>query len=232
MSGQRAGDREEELALQMALLATAGDQAQTQQTERSKTSEKPTFEEFEVNRSKLMRQVMNSKHEMTEDELQDECKSLQKDAKWIETFLKKKCNFNIEDVRKTWKQFHDPDDNALSKPEKRIANIRDYYWSIRKCDKELKSEIQEFIKKIDSKTVSEIEKKRNKLSNIIQSCKKRFGYYGAYYKWIDTTPIVFSFNDTTNDDFINALSQIERHLPYMQLQKNAATQNPYIITFL
>ena len=111
----------------------------------------PTFEKFKIERRQLLEQIFDDSVTMTEDELQDKCQKLQKDVLYIESYLHKDCNFDIQFIRDRWKQCHDYDNHQLSEPEKRITKIRDYYWSIRECDKELKRDIQSFIQNIASK---------------------------------------------------------------------------------
>ena len=134
----------------------------------------PTFEKFRDERSQFMDKVFDYSVTMTEDELQDKCQKLQKDVQYIESYLHKDCNFDIDYIRRTWNNFHDPDNDQLSKPEKRITKIRDYYWSIRECDKQLKRDIQHFIQNIAGKTVtvSGVVQEKTKLYNISISSKQ------------------------------------------------------------
>ena len=209
----------------------------------------PTFEKFQIERRQLMEQIFDDSVTMTEDELQDKCQKLQKDVQYIESYLHKDCNFDIQFIRDRWKQCHDYDNHQLSEPEKRITKIRDYYWSIRECDKELKRDIQSFIQNIASKTVSDVVQEKKKLYDIRMEYDRKFTLYVSKY-----------------EHFKNALREIEEYLPtlyykfakfnseplvrlettewFVQCQKNAAKnkaeagiteitenlQNPYIVT--
>ena len=126
----------------------------------------PTFEKFRAEYSSFMDRVFDDSVTMTEDELQYECQKLQEDVLYIKSYLHKDCNFDIQFIRKQWQSSHDRNNDQLSKPEKIITKIRDFYWSIRECDKQLKDDIQLFLRNIAGKTVSDVVQMKTKLYKI------------------------------------------------------------------
>lgn len=132
-----------------------------------------TLEEYEAEISSLNRKICDRSLSMTEDELQDECHKIQKYIDYVESHSSIRCHFNIQHQRNKWKQEKDYNNQQLSDPEKQITDIRDYYWSIRECDKELKRDIQSFIKDIARKTVRDVVEKREKLLGLILQYDKK-----------------------------------------------------------
>ena len=134
---------------------------------------KSTLEQYEAETSNLNQKIYDESLTLTEDELQDECHKIQEYIDYIESHSSKRCHFNIQHARDQWKQKKDYNNQQLSEPEKQITRIRDYYWSIRECDKELKRDIQSFIKDIASKTLPDVVEKRKKIFALILQYKDK-----------------------------------------------------------
>ena len=170
----------------------------------------PTFEKFQIERRQLMQQIFDDSVTMTEDELQDKCHELQKDVRYIESRLHKDCNFDIQFIRDQWNHCQHSN-NELTEPEKRITKIRDFYWSIRECDKQLKKDIQLFIQEIAGKTVSDVVQMKTKLYKIRMEYERNYELYGKKY-----------------EDFKDALREIEEYLPPLYYQFNDVKTEPLV----
>lgn len=171
----------------------------------------PTFEKFWAEYSTFMDRVFDDSVTMTEDELQHECQKLQEDVLYIQSYLHKDCNFDIQFIREQWQSSHDRNNDQLSKPEKRITKIRDFYWSIRECDKQLKDDIQLFIRNIAGKTVSDVVQMKTKLYNIRKKYDLNYELYGRKY-----------------EEFKDALREIEEFLPRLYYQFNDVKTEPLV----
>ena len=170
----------------------------------------PTFEKFQIERRQLMEQIFDDSVTMTEDELQDKCHELQKDVRYIESDLHKDCNFDIQCIRDVWSR-HKKDKYPLSAPEKIITKIRDFYWSIRECDKQLKDDIQLFIRNIAGKTVSDVVQMKTKLYNIRMEYERNYTLWSRKY-----------------EDFKDALREIEEYLPILYYKFNDVETEPLV----
>ena len=170
----------------------------------------PTFEKFQNERRQLMEQIFDDSLTMTEDDLQDKCHELQKDVRYIESRLHKDCNFDIQFTRDQWNHCQHSN-NELTKPEKIITKIRDFYWSIRECDKQLKKDIQLFIQEIAGKTVSDVVQMKTKLYKIRMEYERNYELYGKKY-----------------EDFKDALREIEEYLPPLYYQFNDVKTEPLV----
>ena len=207
------GEEEEELMLQMAMLASVMGKHEEKDEE---TDETWTLKEYEAEYSKFIQRVRYSV-EMTEDDLQDACQKLLKASRWIQKFLApQKCNYlekrDIADIRKAWKKNHN--NHELSEQEKLIPQIRDHYWCIRESDKKLKMDIQSFIKNIASKTEHELLEMKKELRDIMRECQEKCGYHRNAV-WIETCDENYRHNDTfnaKNESFIDAVCAIESNL--------------------